>query len=222
MKKLIVVFAVTLFPLAAFAIGPATLNNAGATPQTTPGTTSQVSVTIPAVISIDVESDITFDFNSVHYHSPASTLDCTDAWPPGAACTNVTYTPSTVTLPASGGTTGQIWLAIFSNKSGVQGTMKVQAYGDAAFSSDPGFTPQKIKLAKGTTNSGPSGGQFGLNTATFIGTAGTPLDLTAAAPTSSVFGWTRIDQSPTLVVPANGPFNVVTNSTANITFTLSY
>lgn len=216
------VFVLAVFPAALFAAS-ATLNPASGATGTTGPATSTASVTIPATISIDVESNVTFDFSdTTHYHSPLSTTDCTDAFPPGAACTTVTYTPSTVTTAAAGGTAGEIWLAIFSNKTGVQTTMTVQAYGPAAFSTDPGFVPQKIQLAKGTVNSGPNGAQYGLSPADFIGTAATPKDLKVTAPTSSVFGWTRIDQIPKLVLPGNQTFNVVTASTAAISFTLSY
>lgn len=221
LKKLAIYSAMLFLPIAAYAAS-ATLNPAGGSPQTVGPVTSSVTVTIPAVVSIDVESNLTFDFGNVAYHTPASATDCTDAFPPGADCTTVTYSPSSVTIPGSG-TAGQIWLAIFSNKAGVQATMKVNAFGDAAFSVDPGFLPQAIKLAKGTTNSGPNGAVYGVaSPGSFIGTAGTPLDLTVTAPTSSVFGWTRIDQTPTLVLPGSQTFNVVTGSTANISFTLSY
>ncbi|HUJ12885.1 MAG TPA: hypothetical protein VL284_03760 [Thermoanaerobaculia bacterium] len=205
-----------LLPVAAFAIGP--VSSTG----NTAATTSQVSITVPAVIAIDVESNATFDFTNAHYHLPASPTDCTDAFPPGANCATATFTPSNVTEPA-GGTAGQIWLAVFSNQSGHEGTMDVTAAGDAAFSADPGFTPQAIRLTRGTTNVAVNGKIFGKSSATAIGTTGTPLDLFASGTmTSSVFGWTRIDQTPDISVPGTTSFNAVTGATANITFTLTY
>src|SRR5579862_253118 len=97
--------ALLLFPVAAFATGVSRGTN-------NQSSTSQVTITIPAVIAIDVESNVTFDFNT--YAAPSGPTSCSNVFPPGADCATATFTPSNVSIPASG-TAGQIWLAIFSN-----------------------------------------------------------------------------------------------------------
>ncbi len=209
----LLVYAISiLLPAAAFATGVTS------TTGTSAANTAQVSITITAVIAIDVESNVTFDFNT--YSAPSGPTDCANKFPPGADCTTVTYSPSNVTIPASG-TAGQIWLAIFSNASGHQATMTVTVFGDAAFSSNPGFTPQAIQLTGGTTNVAVNGKTF-VPSGTAIGTSASPVDIGSSTMTSSVFPWSRIDQIARLSLSATTSFNVVTGSTANITFTLKY
>ena len=203
-----------LAPTMAFATGSMTSTGTSA------AQTSQISVTIPAVIAIDVESNLAFDFNT--FPAPSGPTSCTNVFPPGADCANVTYTPSITTVSGTAAA-GHLWIAIFSNRSGVEGTMTVTAGAPTSFSADPGFTPQKVRLKVGTSNNvAVNGATFGPASATFIGTTASPLDLKSGTMTSSVFGWSRIDQIPDLFLPGNQTFNVVTGSTADITFTLKY
>ena len=61
MKRVVLCAAIALVPVFAFASGgQQTASAAGASG--TVSSTSALSVTVPAVIGIDVESDMTFDF----------------------------------------------------------------------------------------------------------------------------------------------------------------
>jgi len=84
--RLAISASLALIPAVAFATGATTSTGTSA------ASTSQISVTIPAAIAIDVESNLTFDFNT--YPAPSSPTSCTNVFPPGADCANVTYTPS--------------------------------------------------------------------------------------------------------------------------------
>jgi hypothetical protein len=205
--------------MAAFATGGSTTSAAGSSAST--GSASTATVTIPAVIGIDVESNMTFDFNT--YPAPSSPSSCANVFPPGANCTTATYTP-TITAVGATAAAGHLWIAVFSNKSGVEGTMTVTADAPATFSANPGFAPQKIRLKVGTSGNNAVNGQtFGPASPAFVGTTAAPLDLKGAGTmTSSVFGWTRIDMMPDLELPGSQLFNVVTNSTADVTFTIKY
>ncbi len=213
-----ILVVVLLVPAVAFATGVTTSSAAGASASA--ASTSLATVTIPAVIAIDVESNFTFNFNT--YPAPSGPTACTDVFPPGADCTSATYTPSITTVSGTAAA-GHLWIAIFSNKTGVHTTMTVTAHGPASFSADPGFTPQQIRMKVGTSNNAAvNGATFGLASPTDIGIAASPLILKTGTMTNSVFGWSRIDQIPDLELPGSQTFNVVTGSTADITFTLKY
>jgi len=206
-----------LVPLTAFAAGP--VSSTGSSAQST----SQVNVTIPATIAIDVESNVTFDFTGLSAGSP---LQCTDKFPPGADCATAIFHPTSATEPLSG-VSPNIWLAIFSNQSG-HTDMTVTAYADSTFTSSPGFTPGAIKIgAASSNNSAVNGVTFGYPSGSeaFLSTSsGSPTTLKqgAGAMSTSIFGWSRIDQSIFISVPGTTAFNAVSGVTANIYFTLSH
>jgi hypothetical protein len=213
----ILVLSAILVPISAYA-------QSGGGQQTTSGvtvsSTSVVTVTVPAVIGIDVESDMAFTFtptSGVHANNCAN-----NTFPPPLECSAVVYTPVvTTTAGLSNTTPGDLWIAIFSNKSGVEGSMDVKASVQTAFGGGgPGFTAGAIRLKKGTTNSAVGGATVGPTPAKAI-TALTAGSLLAAPFTSSTFGWSRVDLTPDLSLPGTTVFNAGTFN-ATLAFTISY
>lgn len=222
-------FALSALPLSLFA--------AGSGQQTTTGTsqtgTSTVTVVVPAMIGVDVESDIFFDFANTggrtfdqSYTAPtsASSAACGDnQWPPAGFCSgSARYDPSVnVTGGVPAGSANHLWLAIFSSKSGATGTMDLKAK-ISNFGVSPGFGSTNIRYQTGTSNnSAINGATFGAASATNFSTTDTSIKVGALA--SSTFPWSRIDQKIDLLVPSASTVTWAnTATTATITYTLSY
>ncbi|HEY3052021.1 MAG TPA: hypothetical protein VGK04_01385 [Thermoanaerobaculia bacterium] len=222
--RLIITTVLALLPISVFA---QTGGGGSASGLTSASSTSGVSLTIPGVVAIDVETDVQFDL-SAKLGGPsigrAGGACAEDKFPPAPACTGaVVYTATgsttTSTAPAPAPGTGDVWLSLYTNKSGAGSTIGLQASA-SAWSSAPVATNTHLQLlvAKGATN----GGIGNTTPAEVVPGAGGPVTLsgTAAGP----FGWTRHDQNIKLQVKdgsgnASGvTFNAVT-ATTTITFT---
>jgi hypothetical protein len=202
-KKLLVSLGM-LLTVAPFAYGQVHGSgaNTGDSPQ---NATALVTITIPAVVGIDVESDIYFDFRttgfgvytfgttpyasaSVH----ASTAGCpSNTWPPPPGCTGTaSYDPQVnVTTGAPAGAANHVWLAVFSTKSTAP---TVSASLDT-------FTLGSIKETDiyhmvGSANNAPlNAGTIGKSGFTAFTNTLTSIN-GATPPGAGSFGWTRVDQ----------------------------
>jgi hypothetical protein len=183
-------------------------------------TTSVVTVTIPGVVGIDIESDVAIDLGSYLVASRATTGACpANVFPPPAGCTlaatyAATGTTTTATAPGPTPTAGNIWMAVFCTKSG--GSMTIKASVDAAFApSSPGFLPTALRNMASAANNVPVAGNA---TATNFLTAPTLIGNGSLLPT---FGWTRVDQLIDLSIPAASAVTFTAGAfTATATFTI--
>jgi len=209
------ILGLCLFPLTLLAAGGG--RSTGASPQSS---TSTVTVTIPGVVGIDVESDLAFDFSS--YSPPSSSTICApNEFPPSPACTSgarydpqVTHTPS---LPGTAPDAGAIWLAVFCSHDGAASTMAIKT-SITNFASSPGFSATALRYKGATTAStnpsgvGPGSETSFSNTLVALGNGTLP----------NTFGWTRADQKVDLLVPAATAFSDAFPSyAATITFEIS-
>jgi hypothetical protein len=163
----------------------------GAVSHSTPGSassTSQMSVTIPSVVAIDVETDVTFDLTNY-----IGGTGCANNFPPSISCSTATFAPTSAstTTGATPAPTGyDIFVSVFDNKAGA--AVSVGGFVDAAWSPSggPGFvtTMFATKASSGNNTSGTGNASFAnLTTSnTAFGTQGLP---------PGAFGWTRIDQA---------------------------
>lgn len=229
-KSRVLLFAVlSLVPAMAFAAGGGLLTTTTASQ----AQTSTVTVIVPAVIGVDVESDIFFDFANTGgytfnqaYAAPAAatTAACAaNQWPPANGCSGAArYDPSVnVTGGVPAGSANHLWLAIFSSKSGATGTMDLKTK-ISAFGTNPGFASTNVRYQTGTSNNAAvNGATFGAAAATNFTLADTTVKIGALA--TSTYPWSRIDQKIDLSIPSASTvaFNNGTH-TATITYTLSY
>ncbi len=183
-------------------------------------TTSVVTVTIPGVVGIDIESDVAIDLGTYLVASRATTGACpANVFPPPAGCTGAatyaaTGTTTTATAPAPAPTAGNIWMAVFCTKSA--GAMTIKASVDAAFApSSPGFLPTALRNMASASNNAPVAGNA---VATNFLVAPTAIGNGSLGAT---FGWTRVDQLIDLSIPSASTVTFVANTfTATATFTI--
>ncbi len=192
MKKLSVLLLATVL-LAAIPAVVQAANGGGVNSTTAPGTAtsySTITVTIPSVVAIDVETDVTFSLGSY----VGSGSGCSNLFPPSISCSSATFAPTSASTTAgvSPSPTGNdIAVAAFDNKSGA--TVTVGAKVAAAWSpaGGPGFATTMIanKVSTANQTSTPTGFAAFTN----LTTAGATF--TGNGLTTLPFGWTRIDQS---------------------------
>lgn len=207
MKKIIIlaVAILTLLPVAAFA-APGGLVS-GPSPKST---TSLVTVIIPSVVGIDIESDITFDFATY----TGGTNCVANQWPPQfcGAGTSTVYDGATV--GAGSGNPPQssaIWMAVFSSDNSA--STKISARAGSWNAGSPGFATTYITSEAGLAPNNPLA--IGPATATFFDLADQLV-----STVGNTFPWTRADQVIKLKVPNNAGFNGGTYTT-NLTYTIS-
>lgn len=206
----IIVIAILLVAPLAFAAG-----NGSHTGTTTASSYATVSLTIPSVVGIDVESDV--DFGTLPVGSGTAGAACTNFFPPAPACTGaITFNPGTITTTAgiTGGAAASltapldsnaIWVAIFSNNTTAvtvtSSLDNVWTVGSAATGSD---ADTAIVLTKSTNNN--TFGFPGSAQRIASGAAATTLGATTAGA-GSQFGWTRVDQVVALQFGGTGATN---------------
>ena len=157
--------------------------------------TSTVYLTIPGVVGIDVETDVTFDLTS--YVSAGGThadgSPCVaNTFPPlpgcsGSATYDATLSQTTAGAPGATPTAGNIWVSAFCNKT--IGTLDMLAYVDAAWvGGTPGPVTTDLRVRESTANNAPGAGYASL---THLTTTPTSIGIGTLGAT---FGWTRVDQ----------------------------
>jgi hypothetical protein len=158
-------------------------------------TTSTVYLTIPGVVGIDVETDVTFDLNNYVAASGghADGSACTaNTFPPPAACTgssrfDATASDTTTGAPGATPTAGNVWMMVFCNKT--TGTLDILDYVDAAWTGGtPGPATSDLRTRRSAANNTPTVGNASLSHLT---TSATTIGVGTLAAT---FGWTRVDQ----------------------------
>jgi hypothetical protein len=191
-------------------------------------TTSVVTVTIPGVVGIDIETDVAIDLSSyvvggiVHANGgvcPANTF------PPPAGCTAAaTYAATGATTtggaPAPAPAPNNIWMAVFCSKTGA-GPLTLQGQVAATWLTGPvggpGFPTTDLRNMRSASNNAPTAGNAA---ATNFATSATSIGIGTLGATT--FGWTRVDQLIDLAVTTGSAttFNAGTYTTT-ATFTIA-
>jgi len=192
----LVLTALTLaaLPLAALASGGGL--KVGGSPQSS---LTNLNVTIPGVVGIDIETDLTWNFSSY----PAGTIGSSSAnnlFPPPPLSTGAAYwTPTsastttgapgsapTFTTPSGSAGAAAIWMAVFCNIS--SGTLTFKSTLGSWSSADPFNGTVSVQEAGDTNNN-----TFGIGPTSFTSLSSTATTLGAGTATST-FNWTRADQ----------------------------
>jgi hypothetical protein len=191
----LVLTALTLaaLPLAALAAGGGL--KVGSSPQ---NSLTNLTVTIPGVVGIDIETDLTWTFSSY----PAGTITNSspnNLFPPPPLSTAAAYwtptsatttsgAPGTPTFTAPSGNAGAaaIWMAVFCNIN--SGTLSFTSTLGTWNSADP-FNGTVLVQEAGDTNNNTYG--IGGTNFTSLSAAATTLSKGTAPAT---FNWTRADQ----------------------------
>lgn len=186
-----------------------------------------VTLLIPGVIGIDVESDVNFDLTTL---SGATAPDgCQNVFPAGSSCSSATYTPTSVstttgaspppefTAATSGGGVGAIYLALMDSTAGSVATKKVTNVVPSSWSgTSPGIATTALQTKKAGSNNG------GVGNASF-----TALPTTAAnmGGISSIpqgaFNWAREDQDFRFVIDSSDNPSATANATVVVTYAFS-
>ena len=184
----------------------------------TASSTVSVTLVIPGIIGIDVESDVSFDLTAL---SPAPTpTSCVNAFPAGSSCASGTYSPTSTTttagavpLPAA----GAIYLSILDATVASVATKNVKQSIAANWTgANPGIPTTDVQTQRAASNNG------GLGAAAF---AALPTVQTAMPNSGSIpngpFVWQRQDQVFQLVIPRTQAPSQTANSSAVVTYTFS-
>lgn len=166
----------------------------GASPQQS---TSTLTVTIPGVVGIDIETDVTWDFSLYPAPNPLTCAD--DAFPPSPACTSINYYPNaeatTGGTPGAAPSNNAIYMSLFCNKA--TGTVDVQASVGSWNSGSPGFNTTDVQIQRDTANNAQS---VGPATWTNLNTLLTSIGA-GNLNTLGRFPWTRADQLFRIYLP---------------------
>ncbi|MGC8722959.1 MAG: hypothetical protein ACP5VF_03700 [Acidobacteriota bacterium] len=195
-------------PLTALAAGggPKT----GASPKTS---YTNLTVTIPGVVGIDIETDLTWDFGSYpagkisspspnNLFPPPPFNTAAAYWTPTAATTTSGAPAPAPTWTAPAGTTGAaaIWMAVFCNIN--TGTLTFTSTLGSWSASDPFSGTVSVQEAGDTSNNA-----FGIGGTSWASLSSTATSLTKGTATAT-FNWTRADQL----------FQLYTNNVGTATF----
>jgi hypothetical protein len=225
-KLSLMAVAATLFlaPLAVLASGGGqnTAPSAGAATSTT-----TVTLLIPGVIGIDIETDVTFDMNALATASAPN--ECLNVFPPGSACASARFTPTSTattagaspapefTAATTGGGVGAIYLSLFDSTAGSVATKHVTNVVPAAWSgTTPGIPTTDLRTQKAGTNNG------GLGNTTWAALPTTAADMgNVGAIAAGPFNWARQDQDFDLVVPSTENFSSTADASVVVTYVFS-
>lgn len=177
-----------------------------------------VSLKIPSIVGIDVETDIGFDLTLL---SPAATpAICADVFPAGSSCATATYTPN-----ASANTAGvapapaanAAYISIIDTNAASVATKNMKHSIAAAWSgTTPGIPTTRVQTKVATTsNAGVGSVAF-----TALPTAATAMTGNASIVNTG-FNWTREDQAFQLVIQSADTPSATNNATAVVTYTFS-
>jgi hypothetical protein len=166
---------------------------------------SRVVVTVPSVIGIDVETDVTINLSSYLANTTATTNPCpANTFPPPAFCTgaavyDVTASTTTPGVPAPpAANTGNVWVALFCNRATPNAAPTVSAHVESDWnpSAGPGFATTALRVQRSSANNALS---VGFASATNLTTSATSMPV---GTLGSTFNWTRTDQFIDLAVPS--------------------
>jgi hypothetical protein len=207
----LVLTALTLaaLPLAALASGGLKV---GSSPQSS---LTNLNVTIPGVVGIDIETDLAWNFSSY----PAGTIGSTSAnnlfpppplstapayWTPTSATTTNGAPGSAPTSTAPSGNAGAaaIWMAVFCNIN--SGSLTFTSTLGNWNSADPFGGTVSVQEAGDTNNN-----SFGIGPTSFTSLSSSTATTLGAGNATSTFNWTRADQL----------FQLYTSNVGTATFT---
>lgn len=186
-----------------------------------------VTLLIPGVIGIDVESDVNFALTTLSAASAPNT--CQNVFPAGSSCSSATYTPTSISTTAGaspapefvGPTTvagkGAIYMAIMDSTAGSVATKKVTNVVPASWSgTTPGIATTDLQTQKAATNNG------GLGNTSFaaLPTSAANMGNISTIP-NGAFNWTRQDQDFQLVVTGSDTPSATSNATVVVTYAFS-
>ena len=180
--------------------------------------TSTVSLKIPTIVGIDVETDIGFDLTLLS--GAGSPIACANVFPAGSSCATATYTPNASAntaglLPAPAA--GAAYISIIDTTAGSVATKNMKHSIAAAWTgTTPGIPTSNVQTSRAGTNNG------GVGTVAFaaLPTAATAMTGNATIPNAG-FNWTRQDQSFQLVIQNTDTPSATANATAVVTYTFS-
>lgn len=192
---------------------------------TTATTTSVVTVTIPGVVGIDIESDVAINLGSyvsvglVHADGSACPAN---TFPPPAGCSGAatyaaTGTTTTGGAPGTAPTAGNIWMSLFCTQT--VGSFDVKASVNAAWApiGGPGFPTTAIRTKVSGANN-----TFAIGKAASFALDPVPASILGAGTPAATFGWTRADQLFDLSIPSAGTVAFTAGAfTTTATFTVS-
>jgi len=184
-------------------------------------TTSPLTVSIPGVVGIDVESDVAFDLSAYMVASRATTGACpANVFPPPAGCAGAavyaaTASSTTAGVPGATPTSGAVWMSVFCNRP--SGTLTIAQSVSAAWSgTGPGFPTTALRTRRDTANNA-----FGAGFAVGTNLATAPASI-GAGTLPSQFTWTRVDQIFDLAVPGASAVSFNAGAfTTTVTFSIS-
>ena len=187
----------------------------GASPQSS---TSTVSLKIPTIVGIDVETDIGFDLTVLS--GAGSPTACANVFPAGSSCATATYTPNSSAstaglLPAPAA--GAAYISIIDTTAGSVATKNMKHSIDAAWSgTTPGIPTTNVQTQASASNNG------GVGSVAFaaLPTAATAMTGNASIPNAG-FNWKREDQTFQLVIQSTDTPSATANATAVVTYTFS-
>ena len=193
----------------------------------TASSSTTVTLLIPGIIGIDVESDVNFDLTTL---SAASAPDvCQNVFPSGSSCSSATYTPTSISTTAGASpapefvapTTvagkGAIYLALLDTTAGTVATKKLTNVVPASWTgTSPGIATTDLQTQKAGTNNGGVG-----NTSfTALPTSAANIGNIGSIP-QTAFNWTREDQDFHLVIPSSENPSATSNATVVVTYAFS-
>lgn len=224
LSLLAVTVSLFLAPLAVLASGGG-LNTAPSASAATSSTT--VTLLIPGVIGIDIESDVTFNMNLLSAATAPNV--CQNVFPPGSACTSARFTPTSTsttagatpapefTAPTAGAGTGAIYFSLFDSTAGSVATKHVTNVIPAAWS---GTTPGVATTDLRTQKAGSNNGGLGNTTWASLPTTAANMGNVGAIP-GGPFNWVRQDQDVDLVVSSSENFSSTADATVVVTYVFS-
>jgi hypothetical protein len=201
--------------------GLAAAQSAPGGPAASDRTTSPLTVSIPGVVGIDVESDVAFNLSSYMVASRATTGACpANVFPPPAGCSGAavyaaTSSATTAGVPGAVPASGAVWMSVFCNRT--VGTLTISQSVAAGWSGlGPGFPTTALRTRAGSTNNGPAAG---FAAATNLTTGPVPI---GSGTLPAQFTWTRVDQLFDLAVPNASTVSFNAGAfTTTVTFTIS-
>jgi hypothetical protein len=218
--------AATLFlaPLAVLASGGGLVTAPSASAATSSTT---VTLLVPGVIGIDIETDVTFDMTLLDTASAPNV--CQNVFPPGSSCASAVFTPSSIsttsgaapapefTAPTTGAGSGAIYLSLFDSTAGSVATKHVTNVIPAAWSgTTPGIATSALKTQKAGSNNGGLGNTAWASIPTTAANMGNVSSIANGS-----FNWTRQDQDFELVVPSTQNYSATADASVIVTYVFS-
>jgi hypothetical protein len=215
-RSLIVAAAAALLAVPTYALGPVT--NA----TTAANSAATVTVTVPGLVGVDVESNVAFDFTTMTPATPTWTCaQSANHWPISINCSangsgNVVYLPTNDTsagtvspAPVNATTTYTtltdtsdkgIWVALFCSKSaGAQPTLTAALSSTWSNGAPVGYDQTNFYIRRSSNVGGTNPSNVGYATDQQFLTGGAPIATagmmgSTLGAAGATFGWTRADQ----------------------------